>query len=159
MAVRQGYTISDHGVLVPNPGRHPTTAGNVRINRVRVVKDADGKTMKGKGGGARRKPKPEDGEYLGDKLVMHAFARKAASKGSHTTNPDGTPFAGSLGTAVFAADAHDAAAGRLKQEAHQRGLVELMAAALATGAMSLDDLYATQSARTIRRVMAHKSGH
>ena len=172
MAVWNGYTVNDHGVKVPNPGRHPATAGNHRLARVLVVKDAGGdhksaagkvlaggKSLKGKGGGHRRKPNPADGEILADKLVMTAFARKAAKGGAHTRGHDGGPMPSALGTSVFDEDRHDVQAGRLKQEAHSRGLICLLAGALASGALSLDDLYASHDARTVRRVMAFTPGH
>lgn len=150
MLARHGYTISDNGVLVPNPGRHPATAGNARIRRVRVVKDSEGHTLKGKNGGARRIPRPADGEYLADKLVMRGIKRK----GEHLTTPTGEHFAGALGTSVFDADAHEISAPRVIAEKHDRGMAAAISAAVSTGAIRLEDL----DPKMYRKVMRLRAG-
>lgn len=106
--------------------------------------------MKGKGGGARRVPKPADGEYLADKLVMRGVKRK----GEHLITPNGEPFAGALGTSVFDADAREVSAPRVIAEKHDRGMAAAIAAAVSTGAIRLEDL----DPKMYRKVMRIRAG-
>ncbi len=83
-------------VLVPMPAKRGATLGrnpSVRLRRTTEVYDADGRALRGPGGGRRRKANPADGEYIADaKPIIHVKVHSAL-KGAE--NP------AALGDAVF----------------------------------------------------------
>lgn len=78
VSASHGITDSNPSVLVPMPAHKlPTCGPNVRATdgksnaRKMGVYDANGKLLRGPGGGVRRKANPDDGEYVADRFRIN----------------------------------------------------------------------------------------
>lgn len=139
--------VNANGVVEDDPGQHLPTAGHWRVSRVRVVKDADNRTLKGPNGGSRRKPVPADGEILADKIV----GKKLKRTDSVMPNGEANPLA--LGTPVFRAPFQNEDMSYSPNSAKKGNEINRCAILAAQGYLDLRDIHNANLRRDIRRAM------